>query len=242
MSAYQVDCQLLEQIHHVLQRRTELERQLARGPRQVDALRAAEKQATERVEALKQLQQKTRMAAHEKQLQLKQRETRIADLKNKRNTCKSNREYSLLNDQIAADTTANSVLQDEILELLEKVDQHTESIAEANAAVNAAQQETQKLAADVDKRLQVVRDELDRVLAELKASEAKLPGEIRADYRRRVDTMKDEALAPLQGDACGSCSQMLTLQVVQEIQASRSHTCSNCNAILYAMQPNVARV
>lgn len=242
MSAYQVDRQILERIHQILRLRSELEGQLARGPRRVEALRAVEKQGDQKVETLKHAQQKARLAAGEKQLQLKQREARIADLKNKRNTCKSNREYSLLNDQIAADVQANAVLQDEILELLESIDEQSRVIGEANATLATAQQETKKLAADVDSRLQVVRTDLDRVLAELREAEAKLPAEIRADYRRRVDSMKDEALAPLQGQSCGNCSQIITLQVIQEIQANRSHTCSNCNAILYASEPSVARV
>ncbi len=242
MSAYQVDRRILERVHHSLRLRTDLERQLERGPRRVDVVRTVEKLAEQKVESSKQAQQKSRLAANEKQLQLKQREARIADLKNKRNTCKSNREYGLLNDQIAADVQANAVLQDEILELLENIDEQTKVIAEAQAALATAQLETKKTANEIEGRLSVVRGDLERVLIELREAEAKLPVEIRADYRRRVDSMKDEALAAVQGDSCGNCSQVLTLQLIQEIQANRSHTCSNCNAILYASEPSVARV
>lgn len=242
MAAYQVDHQILERLHHLLRARTDLEGQLTRGPRRVEALRAVEKQIEQQIEGLKQAQQKARLSAADKQLQLKQREARIGDLKNKRNTCKSNREYSLLNDQIAADGQANAVLQDEILELLESVDEHNRSIAAAQVSLQSAQQETRKLADDIERRMQVVRTDLERILGELREAEGQLPGEIRADYRRRVDSMKDEALAALQGDCCGNCSQMLTLQVIQEIQANRSHTCSNCNSIVYATSPAAAPV
>ncbi len=57
-----------------------------------------------------------------KQLQLREREARIKDLQVKLNTCSSNREYQALKEQIAADQQANSVLSDEILEALERID------------------------------------------------------------------------------------------------------------------------
>ncbi len=47
---------------------------------------------------------------------------RIVDLEGKLNTAASNREFSLLKEQIAADEQANSVLSDEILEALEQLD------------------------------------------------------------------------------------------------------------------------
>jgi predicted nucleic acid-binding Zn-ribbon protein len=65
---------------------------------------------------------KAKMAADQKQLQLKSSETKIRDLTAKLNACKTNREYQTLGDQIAADTMAAKVLEDEILEALERID------------------------------------------------------------------------------------------------------------------------
>ena len=80
------------------------------------------------------------MAADQKQLQLKAGEEKIKDLKRKLNAAASNREYQILKEQIAADEMANSVLEDEILEALEKIDQFQAKIAEAEAALAAARQ------------------------------------------------------------------------------------------------------
>ena len=49
--------------------------------------------------------------------------TRSTSLKAKLNAAASNREYQALKDQIAADQMAGSVLADEILEALEKIDE-----------------------------------------------------------------------------------------------------------------------
>ena len=64
-----------------------------------------------------------RVAADQKQLQLKAGEEKIKDLKRKLNAAASNREYQILKEQIAADDMAKSVLEDEIIEALEKIDQ-----------------------------------------------------------------------------------------------------------------------
>ncbi len=66
-------------------------------------------------------------------MQLKSREIRIEELEAKLNTAASNREFSTLKEQIAADKQANSVLSDEILETLEQIDVLDEALKQAEA-------------------------------------------------------------------------------------------------------------
>ncbi len=81
------------------------------------------------------------MAADQKQLQLKSSEDKVKDLRRKLNAAASNREYQALLEQIAADEMANSVLADEILEALEKIDAFQKNLAEADAAAGRRQAE-----------------------------------------------------------------------------------------------------
>ena len=53
---------------------------------------------------------------------LRSGEGKILELETKLNQSSTNREYQALKDQIAADNMANSVLADEILEAMERVD------------------------------------------------------------------------------------------------------------------------
>ena len=78
------------------------------------------------------------LACDAKQLQLRSREDKIKDLDAKLKTAASNREFSLLKEQIAADKQANEVLSDEILEGLEYID-------ELAAVVQAASEELERL-------------------------------------------------------------------------------------------------
>ena len=64
-----------------------------------------------------------RKSADGKSLQLKSNEAKNLDLTAKLNAASSNKEYEIISSQIEADKMANSVLEDEILEALDKVDQ-----------------------------------------------------------------------------------------------------------------------
>ena len=117
-----------------------------RGPKQV---RATETNIAHREQELARLRDEAkamRIAVDQKQLQLKAGEQKIKELKLKLNAAASNREYQILKEQIAADEMANSVLEDEIIEALEKLDQFQPKIAEAEAALAAAREKAARSA------------------------------------------------------------------------------------------------
>ncbi len=131
----------LKRLHELHIRLQDLNKQLEHGPRQVKARQQilAKKQAE--VDVLKAELKQTRMLADQKNLQLKTNESKIEQLRGKLNQAQSNREFDVIRSQIDADTMANSVLEDEILEVLEKVDQQQKKIKhiEEEAAQSAAE-------------------------------------------------------------------------------------------------------
>lgn len=230
----------IQALHRTLRQKTELESQLARGPRRVQVCRNIETDATKLLEQGQQELKRLKLVAADKQLQLKQRETKLEDLKGKRNACSSNREYSLLNDQIAADQQANTVLADEILDTLESIDKQSEAIQATNAKLIAAQKETAKVQADVEQRVAVLQTELARITAELFEWEGRLPSDVRNEYQHRVRSKGEEALASVEGGSCGNCHQVLTPHMLDQLSMGRIHICSGCNSILYFGESDVA--
>ena len=144
---------VLRTLHRIHRQLTDLTERLDRGPRQIRAAEAnvaaprgsCSRQAKAEAKTL-------RMAADQKQLQLKSSEDKVKDLRRKLNAATSNREYQALLEQIAADEMANSVLADEILEALEKIDAFQKNIAEAEAALAAAKQKAEQVRAEVAKQ------------------------------------------------------------------------------------------
>lgn len=229
----EIGASLLRTLHRIHRQRTDLINQLERGPRQLVAGEMLVKQAEARRDAARLTLQKARIAADEKQLQLQSREAHIEGLRTKLNTAASNKEYSLLRDQIAADEQANSVQSDEILDALERIDTLDRELKEAEAEFHRQQREHADRIQEIEARMQTLRGELQRVETELAARESEIPAVAKTEYMRVVAVKGEDALAPIDGDSCGGCYQTLTTQVMSQLQLSQLIHCPNCNAFLY---------
>jgi predicted nucleic acid-binding Zn-ribbon protein len=220
----------LHQIHIQLQ---DVHDQIARGPRQTNAraMFTARKQAD--WEAAKEGLKKAKMAADQKALQLKTNEAKIADLKGKLNMASSNREFDIFRSQIDADTMANSVLEDEILEALETVDRMQVAAGKAQQEFEQAKSEQDRITKEIsaaDPKLQQTAEELS---AHLKAAERQLPGGILEVYRRLVQANGASALASVENKACTACFAILSSNSLIELNTGKTHFCRSCGRLLY---------
>ena len=114
---------VLRDLHRLHQQLGDVRERLERGPKQIKAREANVVRLEAELLQAKADARAARAGSDQKQLLLKSGETKIADLKTKLNQANSNREFQALKDQIAADTMANSVFADEILEAMEKIDE-----------------------------------------------------------------------------------------------------------------------
>lgn len=223
----------LRTLHRIHRQLTDLRDRLERGPRQTKAGEAAVKKAEGDVTAAKDAYKTAKMASDEKQLQLKQREARLADLQGKLFSAQSNKEYQLLKDQMAADNQANSVLSDEILESLERLDELQATIKGADEVLAKTKDEATKARKRVEEQQQGLEGELARVTGELLAAEDLLDGDFKANYLRLARSMGAEALAPVEGGCCGGCSQTLTVQTLNVLRLDKPVFCKSCGRLLY---------
>src|SRR5215831_9913231 len=173
----------LRELHRIHQQLADLRDRLDRGPRQVRARTSAVAQADEQVAKLQADLKTARVALDQKQLQLKSGEGKIAELKVKLNQANTNREYQALRDQIAADEMANSVLADEILEAMEKLDGLKLHVPEHEARVAKAKDELSKAQQKVRSEEEMLRSETKRLEGELVAAEKALPDDFRELYQ-----------------------------------------------------------
>jgi len=232
----QVDYILLKTIHSLLRQKSDLGARIERGPRRIRVAENAEKNFDDVVASVKQTRTKTQMAADEKQLQLGEREAKIENLKSKLNSAESNREFQLLKDQIAADEQANSVLSDEIFELLERIDGLDAQFAEAQANLAKAKLETENVREQVAKELDSLQSDLDAVITDLTACERQLSGDYTGELRRLMERKGEEALAETDMHTCGQCYTTITTQKMSELMMKRPVFCQSCGALMYTTQ------
>ncbi|MCH2179808.1 MAG: phospholipase [Mariniblastus sp.] len=229
----QVDYPLIRTIHRLLKQIADLDERLEKGPRQIVIAQRAEKAFVADMETVKDSRIKSKMSADDKQLQLAEREARIEDLKIKRNGVSSNKEFQLLTDQIAADEQANSVLSDEILELLEKIDGLDADVVKAQENLEKSHQETKKVEERINQEMANLQSESDRVANELKMHESQLPAELKNEYQRVVGKRGEETLAETDLQTCGRCFQMISPQTRSELVMQQFVLCKSCGSILY---------
>ncbi len=223
----------LRELHRIHRQLADLRDRIARGPRQVQAAEASCKKFETDLAKAKETYKQAKLSADEKQLQLKTREMKLAELQIKLHQAESNVVYQALKDQIAADEQANSVQADEILEALEKLDVFQAAIAEANSNLAKANEELEKTRKRVAEVHQVLEIDLARVLAELQTAEADLPEEFRGEYLRVSKAKGEDALAPLEVGSCGGCYQMLSPQTIDQLHQGKPIFCSSCGRLLY---------
>jgi hypothetical protein len=223
----------LKELHQLHIQLASVEEKMDRGPRQVRAREqfAQKKQAEleEQQNKLKQL----RMAADQKGLQLKSKEAKIAELRSKLNQATSNREYDIIRSQIDADTMANSVLEDEILEALEKVDQMQIAVKKVEAELAAAKAEAKRIGAEVSDSEPGLRRAIEDLQGRLREAESRLPGTILEVYRRLVQAHGATALAAVQNNACTACHSILSPQEQVNVRTEKTVFCRSCGRLLY---------
>lgn len=223
----------LRELHRIHQQLRDLTDRLERGPKQIKAREANVARLEEELTQTKNTTKQAQMSADQKQLQLKSNEDKIVDLKRKLNACSSNREFQALKEQIAADEMANSVLADEILETLEKVDSYKQEVVAAEEKLAKAKEELARTRTAVSDQQGMLESELKRVKEQLAATESTLPPDIRDAYDRVVRSKGSDALAEVQGEFCGGCYQQLTPNMFNELAMGRIVFCKSCGRLVY---------
>ncbi|WP_425617204.1 zinc ribbon domain-containing protein [Anatilimnocola sp. NA78] len=220
-------------LHRIHTQIADLQDRLQRGPKQVRASEANVKKCEADLVTAKEVYRAAKMSSDEKQLQLKQREAKLLDLQGKLHSANSNKEYQLLKDQIAADNQASSVLADEILESLERLDVLQANIKSAEESLVKNREEEQKVRARVGAQQELLEGDLGRYSHELSEAEKLIDGDFKENYLRLSKSMGADALAPVEGETCGGCNQSLTPHIIDQLRLNKPVFCKVCGRLLY---------
>ena len=228
-----VTASALRELHRIHRQLSDLRDRKDRGPKQIKAREANLARLGDELTKIQTDHKAARVRSDQKQLLLKSSEEKIENLKAKLNAAASNREYQALKDQIAADQMAGSVLADEILEAMEKIDELAALLAEQQGKIAASKDELAKAQQAVRDQVGQLDSEIGRLEGELRQAEAELPADFREAYQRVVNSKHEDAMAEVQGEFCGGCYQQLTPNNMAELSMARAIFCRNCGRLIY---------
>jgi len=223
----------LRELHRIHRQLSDLRDRRARGPKQIKAREANLARLNEDLARVQGESKAARMRADQKQLQLKSSEEKIGSYRAKLNACTTNREYQALKEQIAADEMACSVLSDEILEALEKIDEYQRLVGEAQQRIADSKSELAKAQGAVRQQNSQFAAEIARLETDVAKAENQLPDDFRTLYDRLVKSKGEDAMAEVQDKTCGGCCQQLTPNLLAVLSSGLGVICKTCGRIIY---------
>ena len=224
---------VVRNLHQHLVQIAEMKTQIERGPRQVKAAIMQVDSAKDSLQKCKGAIKQKKMDADRKQLQLREREAKVHDWEGKMNAAKNNREFQAIKEQIAADTQANSVLSDEILEILEEIDSLQIDSRGFDEKLKLNEAEKVKTELSVAQKLAVLSVELERVEGNLAVLEKGLTPEFLIQYKRLVSNRSEDSMAPLDDVSCGGCYTGLPPKILDSLRKEQAISCPSCGRLLY---------
>lgn len=233
-----VTAETLRTLHRIHKQLRDLRERLQRGPRLIEAYTARVEKLRQDLDQAKARARSLRMTIDDKQLQLKSREEAVNRRKQQLREAKSNKEFQALKEQIAADEVTNSVLADEILDAMERLDQANREVKAAEEALAKGTEEAQKARQEIEQQTPIIEADLARLSAELRQTEQDLPADFRELYDRLIRSKGSDGLAPVRGEYCAGCNQHVPLNMINALRLSRPVFCRACGRLLYLPEEN----
>ena len=220
-------------LHQLLQNLKSVQDKLVRGPRQIKARQkkivAANAVLVDKEGELKSL----RAESDRKSLDLRSKEAHLLEFKRKLNGAASNREYEIITGQIDADIAAKAVLEDEILEYLDRVDTLQDEVEAAKKKIADLEIETQKFADDFKQRAAGMQQEEAELNVKAKEAQKVIPSEVREQFQRMVVAYGPEAMADCTDGVCSNCFVQMTPQSKVLLNNGNSLFCGSCGRLNY---------
>ena len=159
---------------------------------------------------------------------------KIAKLQDQMNSAKTNEQFRAFQHEISYCNKNIDEIEERILEKMEHAEALQQGVATAEADLKV---ESAKVDAEVERakaRIAADRDERDRRNADREGLTVRIGSATLRTYER-IRKARGRAVAPVEGEICGSCHVRLRPKFLQDLGGAENGvlTCENCGLILY---------
>jgi len=215
----------------------ELRRQLQQKPQALARFKETVQQEQAAAQAVEAKLKAVQLQQKEKEMELATREGTTKKLQGQLFQVKTNKEYTAIQHEIEQSKADASLLEEEIIKLLEAVEQASKEHKAQVARVGERQAELRTQEQQVAREM----DELKAQVATLERRRQEIVPLIERDalsfYERILANREGVAMVPLVGNSCSGCQMIQPPQVVHEVKLNaRLVTCQTCTRILYLDQ------
>lgn len=186
----------------------------------------AEKKHKEKISVQKEIDRK--------ELDLKANEGEIAKYNVQLNSIKTNKEYSTLISEIGSKKADMSILEDDILNTMSRLEIATQEYEKATEDLRNEEEGLKGLTISVEAEIKEADHEIEKIKDEQKKYIDLLDGHSLKHYNRLSNVRDGKAVVPVIGNVCGGCSMKINAQTLNVLMSGKDLVfCQSCSRILY---------
>ncbi len=182
---------------------------------------------------------KIQMEHKEKDLELQTKEASVEKHISQLPLIKTNKEYNALQLEIEKSKADNSLLEEQIILLLDKIDTLKASVAKEKQVLAEEEKRLNSAKAAVVVEIKLLEDEINKLNVQRKTVvPADFNPEVIDLYERIRENRGEIAIVPVKNGACTGCFMNLRAQVLNELSLGKLLTCETCSRLLYVESEN----
>ena len=170
----------------------------------------------------------------EKEALLATKEAAIAKHTSDLNTIKANDMYKNCLLEIEKAKADKSVVEDEILQLMEDIDKELVNLKKYEEETKAKESEINKEIAESRQTIEKAKENIETVQKERDEFAKTIDKNILSQYERIRESRNGQGIATIDGESCSGCNMVLRPQlIVQATKCKELVYCDNCSRILF---------
>lgn len=195
-----------------------------------DSLAQKQSGMKEAEENLKTLQVKHK----EKEMELGTKEEGVKKLQAQLYQLKTNKEYSAMLHEIEGHKADNSLLEEEIIKLMDAIDMASAKVGEEKKEFEEESKSTEAAIKVIEDRIKEIESNIAGLNKKRKELTPNISPRTLNDYERILSGKDGLALVEVVNDCCGGCYMQMPPQVINEIRMKQNIIrCESCNRMLY---------
>ena len=148
-------------------------------------------------------------------------------------TVKTNKEYASLLHETEELKRKNALIEDEILDLMEKIESGEISLKKNKEELKEKEEKYKKKVEEDNKRFEKLNNEKKELEKKGKELSSSISQDLLAKYKKLLN-LRGIAIVPIVNGTCGGCHLELPPQVINEAKSGKKIvTCERCSRILY---------
>jgi predicted nucleic acid-binding Zn-ribbon protein len=208
-------------------------------PAQLESLKNNFEEKKKGVETIENQSKQLQLKKKEKELDLATKEEGAKKLQGQLYQLKSNKEYQAKLTEIASAKADISVLEEEVIKVLDEIENISQKVKEEKTLLAAEEKNFKDEEAQLTAKIKSIENEIEELESKRKISAQDVNAEILDKYEKLLKTRSGLAIVPVDVNTenCGACNMRVTPQTINTIKMYKDLVlCENCVRILYIIE------